>query len=368
MDQTFGFLDLHFEMIVRVIVGLVATAGFAAFFAVWRCWPLVGPYYQELWAKLAISWLRPISAGIAISTRLAPVEPGKRFWEQPWAITTIISAVAYLLWEITGQVGDDKYKKTKEKTAKVHQKEIDDLTEDLVDAEFLALRYGWLLSHLRSEVNEKRRRAHAEAARINNSRPTIQNARDGLDPRQQVRFLLEFLTSLFRLHAIHEDSSRFNQNFRAGLYAEVDGGLVPLDAFDLATRSHDPFTSFEQHADRFRLDNDKNPSHAVRCVQEGKTLIVEDCTKDPLFEVFNEKQRSYLLSMVAHPLHTFAYNGVSPARAALLVDTNQSGFFREDDRETLELLLREFAARIDLEYVIGGLTAHPMAQRGGSDE
>ncbi len=64
----------------------------------------------------------------------------------------------------------------------------------------------------------------------------------------------------------------------------------------------------------------------------------------------------YLRSMVAHPLTGFCPDGLNAVRAALLIDTDVAGFFRVEDREMLELILSEFAARIDLEYAISGLT------------
>ena len=42
-------------------------------------------------------------------------------------------------------------------------------------------------------------------------------------------------------------------------------------------------------------------------------------------------------------------------RAALLIDTDIAGFFRDEGREMLEILLKEFEVRIGLEYAISGL-------------
>ncbi len=128
---------------------------------------------------------------------------------------------------------------------------------------------------------------------------------------------------------------------------------MPLEAFDLATKSHEPFSSYEKHAERFRLDNAQNASHAVRCIHEGRVLIVADCGAEAGF-YFHDKQQHYLRSMVAYPIVGFCPDGVTPASAAILIDTDIAGFFNEDDREMLELLLREFVTRIDLEYAVRG--------------
>jgi hypothetical protein len=129
---------------------------------------------------------------------------------------------------------------------------------------------------------------------------------------------------------------------------------VPLAAFDLATRSHAPFSSYAAHADRYRLDTTA-PSLAVRCVVEGQTLIVPDCAAIDGF-YFHARQANYLRSVIARPMANFCEDGITPTRAALLIDTDVAWFFQEDDREALEILLTEFVARIDLEYAICGLT------------
>jgi len=349
-----------------------AVLGALALILVGLGWSWIAPIYREFWAKLAVGVFRAIAALSAVAARVAPPQSDKPFWEQPWAATILIAAFGYLFWEATGIVGDHKYKLAKEKTAADHTKVIDSLnethvaalaslaqeadeaTQDRIDAEFQALRLSWLLSHLQKFVGEKRQRIRRVANASGAERPSVQKAREGLNPEEQVQILLECLAALFRNHAIHEDGSRHNQNFRIGLFAEQDGGLVPLAAFDLITRSHAPFTTYATHAGRYRLDNGTNPSHAVRCVREGRTLIVADCAAEPGF--FSQPlQAIYLKSMVAHPMPGFCADGVTPVSAALLIDTDHAGFFREDDREMLERLLSEFVVRLDLEYAISRL-------------
>jgi len=368
------FIMNYMELIAFWASVFAAIAGFSALIVVEFAWSWLGRHYQESWAKCAVAVFRAIAALSAIAARPVPLQPDKSFWEQPWASTITIAITGYLLWEIAGARGDQKYKRGKEKTAEDHKNEIRDLKEahknalatatqevdvanqDREDAEFEALRLGRLLTHLRKLVSEKRQRVRRVVLEAVGTRVSIQQVRLGLNPDEHVRILLVWLASLLHLEAVHADSRRYNQNFRVGLFADRNGMLVPLEAFDFATRSPDPFSAYEQHADRFRIDNDTNPSHAVRCVREGRTLIVGDCTTEAEFEFFDDRQRNYLRSMVAHPLIGFCPDGINPARAALLIDTDVPGFFREDDREMLELLLKEFAARIDLEYAISRLT------------
>ncbi len=53
----------------------------------------------------------------------------------------------------------------------------------------------------------------------------MQQARDGLDPDAQLRFVLESLASLFRVEAASTPAG-YDQNFRVGLFVEERGGLV----------------------------------------------------------------------------------------------------------------------------------------------
>lgn len=347
--------------VVAACVGGLALAVVLAF------WKHIESRYKEFWAKIAVAVFRLVAVVAAVASKTAPTNPTLKWYQQPWVTTVLIAGLGYLFWEISGAVGDAKYKQSKEKKAGEYQDEVDAANQDREDAEFQALRLGWLLSHLRELVSEKRQRIRGTAQSLPAAR-TIHHAREGLDPVAQVHVLLEWLASLFQVQAMNADPGRFNQNFRVGLYAECNGRLELVDAFDLATRRHDPFSSHDQHADRFRLDETTKPSHAVRCLLEGRTLIASDCETEPGFEFFHERQRQYLRSMVAHPMEGFSLDGVNPTRAALLIDTDVAGFFREDDREMIELLLREFVARIDLEYAISGLTGIPVNSKGGSDE
>lgn len=382
MGTVWQFFVTHVEGITFWASIVAALGGLLALLVVWKRWPWLEPHYQEHWAKSAVAVFRAVAALSAILARPAPLDPQKSPLEQPWAPTIAIAAAGYLFWEVAGARGDVKAKRAKEKTAEDHKKDLADLTaaheqevaaldkahaaalaaatqeaeqatQDREDAEFTGMRLSWLLAHLRQLVTVKRQRVRGVTQTLG-ERVTIQHARDGLAPYEQVRILLEWLASLFRMQAVYQDGSRHNQNFRIGLFAERDGRLVPLAAFDLTSRSHEPFSSYERHADRYRLDTTA-PSHAVRCIREGQMLVVPDCAAVPDF-YFHEGQAAYLRSMVARPISNFCPDGVTPARAALLIDTDATDFFHEDDRDMLEILLTEFVARLDLEYAIGGLT------------
>lgn len=347
------FLNDNLESITFWASVLATGLGFLAFLAVCCFWPRVQKQYSEFWAKLFVAAFRLVAAAAAVFSRAVPAQPGQPWYELPWALTTGVAFVGYFLWEIAGAIGDHKHKQSKEKSAAEVKQELDQLTQDRLDAEQQALRLNWQLTHLRRLVSEKLqrvRRVLRESAGVR----SLPRARTGLDPDEQVRFALECLASLLHVEAI--ENKRPNQNFRIGLFVERDGRLELLTAFELATRRHDPFSSYQRYADRYRLDNATNPAHAVRCVVEARTIIVSDCETDPTFEFFGAQQKNYLRSMIAHPLPNFCEDGITPVRAALLVDTDVPDFFREEEREALESLLTEFVARIDLEYAIRALT------------
>ncbi|MCI0704894.1 MAG: hypothetical protein L0241_27865 [Planctomycetia bacterium] len=303
MTAVWQFLLTHLEAITLWTSIFAATAGFIALCLVWQAWSWLSQWYREFWAKCAVAGFRAIAAVSAVAAKAAPTKVEQPLLEQPWVSTLVIAAAGYLFWEVAGAIGDHRYKAAKEKTAADYQKQIDELkqahqdaleeaNQDRDDARFQTLQLTWLLAHLRELANEKRQRVRRVVQATASARASIQQVRTGLDPAEQVHILLEWLAFLFHVEAVHTDSQRHNQNFRVGLFAEKDGRLEPLDAFDLATRQHDPFSSYQQHADRYRFDNTTNPSHAVRCVREGRTLIVADCAEEPGFEFFHDRERN----------------------------------------------------------------------------
>lgn len=352
-----------------------ALLGAVALLLVGLRWSWLSQYYREFWAKCAVALFRAMAAISAIVAKSTAPESELPLLDQPWTSTVFVAILGYLLWEVVGAIGDHKskladanHKRTIEELNSEHEESLALVKQDREDAVLGALRLNWLLTHIYKGVSGKHQRILRTMQVNADTRRSLQQAREGFSPNDQIHHLLELLTSLFHYEAVHHDRNRFNQNFRAGFFVERKGRLEPLSAFELRTYSHDPFSSYIQHADRYRLNNDVNPSHAVRCVREGRTIIVPDCLKEPGFKFFNERQRSYLRSMVAHPLAGFRLDGTTPVSAALLVDTDVEGFFSEDDREMLEQRLREFAARISLEYAIGELIGFPMDPRGGGDD
>ncbi len=343
------------EPITRYASGVVALLGFVACLLVAFRWQWVERHYREVVAKIAVAAFRAVAGGSAILSRTSPPAPGDGV-DLPWLSTTAVAVVGYMLWELAGVIGDSKYKSAKEKKAAEYEVEVETLTQDRDDAAFEATRLKWLLTHLRETVSHKVQRVRRAVEEASGTRASVQQAREGLAPEEQIRIILESLAALFRIEVISTGGS-IAQNFRVGLYVEEDGRLSPRDAFDLATKSHKPFASPQTHPERFRLDTPTGTSHAVRCVREGQTLIVPDCASEPGFEYFGDVQRNYLRSMVAYPLADCRPEGIVLVRAALLIDTDVAGYFREEDRAMIESRIREFVVRIDLEHAIRGLTS-----------
>lgn len=81
-------------------------------------------------------------------------------------------------------------------------------------------------------------------------------------------------------------------------------------------------------------------------------LLVPDCSTEPTFQRFEPGQESHLKSLVAYPILDYGESVGADVPAALVIDTDATNHFREEDRETLGILLREFAAHLSLEDAI----------------
>ncbi len=350
--MSWSFSPDHVEVVTRWVSEGVAVFGLVALLLVSFGWRWIRNHYHDLHAKVAVAGFRVVAAASALLSRSSPAVEGSWF-EQPWVATYVFAIVGYLFWEIAGYVGDYRFKLAKEMTLAEHEREVTDLTQSRDEAALEATGLEWLLAHLREPVSHELHRVRSVVAQ-SPGRVSIQQVREGLDSEGQIRTVLESLAGLFRLDVMSTGGT-IRQNFRVGLYVEEAGRLEPREAFDLATKSHTPFASPRTQPELFRLEPVAGPSHAVRCVLEGRTLIVSDCATESGFGYFGEAQRTYLRSMVAYPLIDCRPDGIHVARAALLIDTNVAGYFREEDRELIESRISEFALRIELGYAIRAL-------------
>ena len=84
-------------------------------------------------------------------------------------------------------------------------------------------------------------------------------------------------------------------------------------------------------------------------------LIVENCQEAPdsaSFVFFNQAQRSYLGSLLVYYLGQVQVGDGTMEEAAISIDTPQTGFFKESDRDAHEFCLREFGRRVCLEMCL----------------
>ena len=342
---------------------VVAALGAAALVLVSCFWRYVTPYYRDTPAKLGVAVFRAIAAVAALTSKFTPSPNPSQipdvipplsvvdFLSQHGVASCLTAILGYLAWEVTGIIGDVRWKAAKERTTAEQDAEVSALTSERDDAILSYDRLARLVSHARTLTVIKLRRIRGVVAGSQNTRAAVSTIRSALSPDTQVRAILESLALLFRTDVVR-GRGKYDQNFRVGLYVEQSGRLVPLDAFNLNSRIPEPLSSHHIHADHFRLEAVTDHSHAVRCVLEDRTLIVADCASDETFRFFSESQASYLKSLVAYPIRQFCTDGDEFVRAAILVDTDVTGFFREEDREMVELRLKEFAARLELEYAI----------------
>lgn len=327
-------------MIILFTIAFCVSAAFGtvSLLLTWFAWGLVSRFYADFWPKLVIAVARCAAATAAVAVRLQ----GSEEWN--WLAASAIGS--WLLWEITQVLAEWKSKKTAKRAAEL-DREVRIRTR--------------LLTGLRSLTNKKADRVRAKLADHPGPAALIRRAREALDPAVQIHFVLEALAIL--LSALHRDPASAEadrQQFRIGLYVVgTDGFLWPWAAFDRKNGTRDPFTSWQEVKDRFRLDNCDDPAHAVRCVQEKRTIIVSDCVADAaagLFTFFRKDQKNYLKSLVAYPVdgNIRSPKGTMEA-AALVIDTDVPGFFTDADRARLEIILDEFAARLKLEAYLFGL-------------
>lgn len=321
---------------------LICGSGTLALAMVCFWWRVVSKYYDERISKFSLAIVRCLAA---ISAAVPKLLPGGSKNDPEWYSIVSAAAVGYVLWEVVGLIGDSKNKKD------------DRITQQrYASAVRQAIASDYLLVHLRRLVKEKLQRVCQIATQFRGTSPTVTQIRNGLKPDSQVNIALDLLASLFRIDAYSNNNPA--QQFRTGLFISRNGQLEIVAAFDSNTNGHRPFTSATNFASRYSLENVENPSHAVRCLQKGEMIIVEDCwesEKTREFEFFHDGQRQYLRSMVAYPVDGFTLDGMTPCGAAILIDTNTPKFFLSADRDRIRQIFDDFAARIRLEYAIKGL-------------
>jgi hypothetical protein len=331
--------------ILFTALGLVSVACLVWIVAQWQ---KIGALVSDLWPKVVVEAVQLCAAGVSIGGAFA-VASDKPDWLRP----AVASAGCLAGWKVVQILVDNRAKSVD----RIQKRELE-----------RAIREGTLrtrlLSVLRAAVNQKVKRLRKQLRR-RRAKPSIRQVREALTPEPHLNDLLESLAVFFLAQL--PESEAPSRNFRVGVYLDRDGIMTPVHAVSLKDPGHNPFTSYESHVGRFRLaPENTQPANVVVCVRQKGMVIVGDCeeaAREGEFHFFDDAQPSYLRSMAAYFLGEVCDERGTMKPGALVVDTDVTGFFQENDRDSLEFCFREFGARLKLEILLHPLIAEREARR-----
>jgi hypothetical protein len=322
--------NLFFAVLLALtIVGLFAVL------VVWRSWESVSGIVTDLRAKYSARAIQLLSGSVSV---MGAYEAAHK---EDWWLPAITGVVCVVVWEVLKDVVDSKVKAA-DKLDKAA----------LARAEAESKSRTELLTVFRRSVTDKTKRLMGKLAK-RTDRVSVMLVRSALTPDDHLDSLLQALAVFF--HEQRPADSAETTNFRVGLYALSNGVMEPLRAVNLNNPSYDVFSAYRAHKASFVLDAKEKPSHTVTCVNQRQTIIVEDCVASAAkgeFHFFHDNQRGYLRSILAYYLDQVCCEDGTLAVAALVIDTDLAGFFRDAERESLEYSLREFGARLKLELLL----------------
>lgn len=319
-------------VLFAVLIGLTGIA-LAGLVAVACYWARIGRLVSDVPVKV-IAGLIKLFAGY-VSLRGA-FEAGAQKGE--WWHACVVGVICIAIWEILEKVIDSRIKAVE----KVDKGELERARRQS------ELRTA-LLTLFRRAVAVKTRRVRRQA-RARGSQLRVAYIHNALTPQPHLDEILEALAVFFH-QQLPPDLGQ-QHNFRVGVYMNRDGVMTPVHAVSLNNPGYNPFSSYQANRDRFRLGATGDTAHVVRCVQQQSLIIVDDCdvaAGHGQFAYFSDAQRTYLRSMAAYYLGEVCSESGTMTVAALVVDTEATGFFRESDRASLGFVFREFGARIRLE-------------------
>lgn len=302
-------------------------------------WQSVGRMVGDLWVKWLALAVKLLAGYGSVRGAYESAESKGDWW-----YVAVLGVTCLVLWEALEKLIDNRVKASD----KINK-------EELLRVERICEARTELLTVFRQAVNDKVRRL-LQAVSRRRDQPSAALVRSALNPEPHLDELLQGLAVYFAEQVPDEHGP--TRNFRVGLYVGRDGVMTPLRAVNLNNPSYDVFSSYRAHQPAFRLDVAANASHCVTCVRRRETIIVEDCivaAKARNFSFFNDNQRSYLRSMVTYYLDQVCGPDGTMTVAALIVDTDAPGFFRESERDSLDFCLREFGSRIKLELLLHAL-------------
>jgi len=318
-----------------------AFCGLLIWIVVELAWQWARPVFSTAWPKPTLSILKGSSGMLGI------VSKGIETPSQQLATWTAgIFLVGLLFWELIDNRSTakrDTDKKGEEEDFKRREADF----ASVVEQAYLRTK---LLASLGEVVAYKKQRVLSIVRRVLDggfSRNAPDAHRAGLSPQEQTLLILQALTSF-----LHESLPRCEnserQNFRVGFYVERNGRMEPKESWDHRRKARQFLTSYIRFPDKFNLACENKAAYAVRCIQERKLLIVTNCLEEDA--CFHVNQENYLRSLIAFPILDFI-DLKQPIAASIVVDTDEEGFFKEEDRSTIESYMEQFALRLDLEAV-----------------
>jgi hypothetical protein len=323
------------SFVVAIFTCVLAIGGVIALlsFLVAKTWAKA-TLTQSL-AKKAMAFVRALSAlaGIFVSQF--------RYNDEFFYATIVIAIFAYFAWELAGFIAEEQ--------SKVEAARLRVLERTVTRFQTLFTLLSKCIKSKRADIAEavKDRKARGQ-------KPSVNTVRDTLKPDLRIKDLLDKLAQGLTLDG-YPNRNPLNQKFRVCVYIEDNGYVVDRFSFDTdgqtvaATKS----SASPEHRHKFCLGNRTDPSVVVQSIQKQEPIIVPDCNEIPGF-YFNEVQKSYLKSMVSYPF-MLGIDPKKPTCAAIVLDTNVSGHFKEEDAGFLAQCLLEFSARIDLELMYNEL-------------
>jgi hypothetical protein len=333
------------------LIGLAIVGGLALvlvwvgrFLAKYEHLTWIAVFFQATWTKVVIGGLQALTALVAVWTAAAAADK-----KSEWAEPTIAGIVCLLVWyfvllscEATGK-----------SVAAQLAGQLGQARAEADAATALGVVRTRLLALFLKTVKEKCKRIQKAIRRRGTTPPRLNHAQKGLEPKDHLDIVLREM-ALFLREAL-PTLEREQRNFRVGLYVETSGVMRPLHGISLRDLAYDPFRSHKEHAQHFRLDCTDKPAHAVTCVKRKSLVIVGDCAEAEgrgEFFFYKEEQRSYLRSMAACWVGKVCVADGTMQEAALVIDTDSPGYFREDDRESIQFCFDQFAARLSLEMAL----------------
>lgn len=328
-----------------IVLSVMAAIGILVTFFFWRS---IGRFVPDPWSKLAVEAIQIVSGATSIAAAFA-VAGQKGVWFRPLVAGSVCLGAFKLL-----QVLLDNRVKAADTKSRAEAAEYKRQAED-----YLRL-LGVLLECVRRKVERVTRVIQERLG----ATPTVTHARDALTPRPHLDEILNGVAAYF-CGWLPPEESRVAA-FRVGVYVGQGGVMVPVNGVHSRQRGYKPFSSFRAHRKHFELTSEE-PAHVVQAVRKKGMLVVEHCETAAAkgdFNFFSADQPAYLRSMVSFYLGEVCGENAMMVPAALVIDTDVAGFFKEAEWNSLRYCLGEFGPRVKLELLLLAL----VDKRGFGDE